>query len=183
MKQDSLQHLLDKYREGAIDSSELEQLNRLTHRDEVMKAAEGRARTIVRRRNVLGICLAMSSAAVLGISLWILLPKAEEPLLAKLQEEQSPAIIPAENNSPHADATVSMPKEMDTKSRIAKQVRSTAAATRQEALPDSRVAVSIGEPVIPEDGRRGIDAEPVVVCNSQCDADSVISEIWKFLSA
>ena len=26
-------------------------------------------------------------------------------------------------------------------------------------------------------------ADPVVVCNNHCDADSVISDIWKFLSA
>ena len=25
--------------------------------------------------------------------------------------------------------------------------------------------------------------DPVVMCNSQCDADSVISDIWKFLTA
>ena len=24
--------------------------------------------------------------------------------------------------------------------------------------------------------------EPVVICNNQCDADSVINDIWKFLS-
>ena len=39
MKQNSLQYLLDKYREGTLTDEERTELNRLAHRDEVMSSS------------------------------------------------------------------------------------------------------------------------------------------------
>ena len=46
MKTESLERLMDKYREGTLSDEERDELNRLTHRDAVMAAASQRARGI-----------------------------------------------------------------------------------------------------------------------------------------
>ena len=58
-----------------------------------------------------------------------------------------------------------------------------------EAVPVQVAAVSTGETAaaVPHKQKQQPKAvqagEPVVTCNSQCDADSVINDIWKFLTA
>ena len=145
MKQNSLQYLLEKYREGTLNDEERGELERLTHKDEVMASANHRVTAIVRRR----VSLAIAAVMVVGVGLMALLPRGmQQPLVAEVQEmpvvqEELPVVVevmlPAVNSAPEKKAAVAKPK-----------------ATRRD--------------------------EPVVVCNSQCDADSVISVIRKFLS-
>lgn len=145
MKQDSLQYLLEKYREGALSDDERSELERLTHKDEVMASASRRVVAIVRRR----ISLTIAAVMVAGAGVVAVLPHGmQEPMVAEVQElpavkEDVPAVeevmLPAVNNVPEKKAAAVKPK-----------------VKRRD--------------------------EPVVVCNSQCDADSVISDIRKFLS-
>ena len=176
MKQDSLQHLLAKYQEGTISNEELEQLNVLAHRDEVMAAAEGRARTIIRRRTMRTVGLVVAATAVLGAGVWLMTPRQEQPLMA---EATAPATIPAQVERtvdadivPVAAPQNSSPKKMARKTPIQQQ-QAVQPAAEAPAPQDSTLATPHSMP----------EAEPIVVCNNQCDADSVISEIWKFLSA
>ena len=63
MKQDSIQQLLAKRQAGTLTDSELEELNRLTHKDEVVAAANRRATGIIRRRVSLTIAAVMVAGA------------------------------------------------------------------------------------------------------------------------
>lgn len=161
MKNDIIQHLLERYREGTLSDSERAELNRLTHRDEVMAQAERQAGGIVRRRRS-----ALFSAAglmVAGLAAWSLLgPRhAEAPLVA---EAAVPAVVapqPAavEHLAPTTPATVQ---------RAAVRTAPVGTKKAAPATTAARTAPRV--------------EEPVVVCNNQCEADSVINDIWKFLT-
>ncbi len=176
MKQDSLQHLLSKYQEGTISDEELEQLNVLAHRDEVFAAAESRARTIIRRRTIRTVGFAVAATAVLGAGVWMMAPRQEQPLMA---EATAPTTVPAQVERP-ADNIIT-PAATPSTSTPRKVARETPAQQQQTVQPTV-------EAPAPQDSTLATphsmqEAEPIVVCNNQCDADSVISEIWKFLSA
>lgn len=167
MKNESLQQLLAKYQEGNLSPEELAQLNRLSYKDETIAAAEHQARGIVRRRTFRTVGLAMAGAAVLGAGVWLLRPQGESVLVAERHEaptavEQQP-VQPVETIADQQLAPV--PK---------------AAPRRQAAKPVPAEAVpeTVVTPV-----NEATDDAPVVMCNNQCDADSVISDIWKFLTA
>lgn len=158
MKQDSIQELLAKRAAGTLTDEELATLNILTHRDDVVACAEQRAvATCHRRRRV--AAMAAGVVAVVAVGLTLLMPRHEEPLMAK-QELPKQQVV-ADEVLP---ATV-------------------------EAAPVQVAAVSTGETAaaVPHKQKQQPKAaqagEPVVTCNSQCDADSVINDIWKFLTA
>ena len=65
MKTESQEQLLERYREGTLSDGDLAELNRLSHRDEVMAAAGQRAASIVRRRTQLGVGLAVAVLLVM----------------------------------------------------------------------------------------------------------------------
>ncbi len=145
MKQNSLQYLLEKYREGTLNEEERVELESLTHMDEVMDAASRRAMGIIRRR----VSLAIAAVMVVGAGVVAVLPHdSQEPLMAEVQE------IPEIHEMPVVEEVV-IP------------------STPQTVAP-ARVRVT--KPVRKE------DSEPVVICNNQCDVDSIISDIRKFLS-
>lgn len=157
MKTESLQHLIEKYREGTLSDSELSELQRLSHRDEVMAAAGEKAHSIIRRRRQAGISFA-AAALVVGAALWTLLPqhREEAPLIAETTE--LPATEPATVEvvaTPQHEA-VAMAQPVPHKAPAAKHTATTATPAAND--------------------------EPVVMCNNQCEADSVINDIWKFLT-
>lgn len=145
MKQNSLQYLLEKYREGTLNEEERVELERMTHKDEVMAAANCQVKGIIRRR----VSLAVAAVMVAGAGVMAVLPHdVQQPLVAEVQEvpvvqEETPwveeVIIPAVKKEPQRKAST----------------------------------------VVSKTKRRD---EPVVVCNNQCDADSVINDIKRFLS-
>lgn len=153
MKQQSIQTLLEKYREGTLTESELAELELLTHKDEVMAAASRRAMGIVVRRR---IALAMTVLLVGGAGVWAVMPhEGTEPLVAENRvpaEVQLPAVVKEEVQQKQEISVLPTVKSPD------KHI----ATTRAKAKPSQKA--------------------PVVVCNNQCDADSVINDIRKFLS-
>lgn len=176
MKQNSLQQLLAKYQEGTLSSEELEQLNALTHRDEVMAEAEGRARGIIRRRTRIA-GMAVATAVVMGAGIWLLSPRTEEPVLVASNVEKP---VPIEVRETVVNEEVEALKEeavapgkTDRNVVVAQKVKTEEPGSVIAAAPvDS--TFNVQQSSVPE---------PVVVCNSHCDADSVINDIWKFLSA
>lgn len=167
MKKDSIQELLAKYSEGTLTESERADLERLAHKDEVLATANRRATAIVRRRvTVVASVLLLSVAGV-----WAILPgqSGQMPVMAKADIAPQPAVVSA----PVAVTPEAMPTAVESQP-------SEPAARPSVVHPKRQVAPSLPEelvaPVIePSD-------DPVVMCNSQCDADSVISDIKKFLS-
>lgn len=155
MKNNDIQQLLERYREGTLSDSELAELNRLAGRDAVMADAGQRAAGIIRRRRT--TLFTLSGLLVAGATMWTLLaPRhSEGPLVA--------------------EAVVPQPEVVVTEPAAVEQL----APARPEVRPTvKRQVVKKEVPIIHEP----VDSEPVVVCNNQCEADSVISDIWKFLT-
>ena len=156
-----MQRLMEKYREGLLSDAEMETLNALAHKDEVMNAASHRAAGIVRRRTALCGTVAMVCLMV-GAGVWMTSPRQETPLLAEakaLEVLVEPTVTPLE------ESTVAENPRVEEKSRpVVTNPVAVKPADIEESLPVEEVK------------------EPVVICNNQCDADSVINDIWKFLS-
>lgn len=160
MKDNSLQQLLAKYQEGTLSADELEQLNQLTHKDEVLSAANRRANGIIRRRTIGAI---VSVVAVVGVGVGLLLPNNEAPLIAEAQE--APIV------------TTEQPTTIET-APVAQDdiIAPTPVKAKKKARPVIKTVDN--ETIVIEE-----NVEPTVICNNQCDADSVINDIWKFLTA
>ena len=161
MKQNSLQYLLDKFREGTLTDEERSELNSLTHRDEVMASAHSRARGILWRR----ASLAVGAVAVIGAGVLAVVPRpTEEVMVAEVREV--PAAVQV------APAVEQVLRPVEAREAVPKPVAM--------AKPESKVApTSRPANVKPATIKK---SEPVVVCNNQCDADSVINDIKRFLS-
>lgn len=157
MKQQSIQSLLEKYREGTLTESELAELEMLTHKAEVMAAASRRATGIIVRRR---ISMAMAVLLVGGAGVWAVLPHGgQETMMAESRppvEVQLPPEVLEEVQQPAVTLTEQPP------ATVAAPVKQRPAKAVAEATPKREI--------------------PVVVCNNQCDADSVINDIKKFLS-
>lgn len=154
MTQDKKQELLRRHAAGALSDEEREELSRMCGRDEIFAAADRKVAAIRRRRHA-GV-LAMAAAAVAAIgAVAVMAPQhGSETLVA---EQQQPLPIAVET----AVADVAP-----------------AASTAAEQQPRAAVATSK-----PARKVRHKAEEPVVMCNNECEADSVINDIWKFLSA
>lgn len=154
--------LWEKYRKGTLSASEREELNRLSHRDEVMQAASARAATIVARRR--SVFFAIVGLVVVGAAaVWMLQPTAVQgPVVAEAVVEQP---LPSDTDV----LTLPVEKEVE----VAMTTHPEAAMTERQRATRPTVRNSA----------QAAKAQPVVVCNNQCEADSVISDIWKFLSA
>lgn len=156
-----MQRLMEKYREGLLSDAEMETLNALAHKDEVMNAASHRAAGIVRRRTALCGTVAMVCLMV-GAGVWMMSPKQEAPLLA---EAKVPEVLAEPMVTPSAESSVAENPRVEEKIRpVVTNPVAVKPADIEESLPVEEVK------------------EPVVICNNQCDADSVINDIWKFLS-
>lgn len=159
MKQDSIQELLAKRAAGTLTDDELATLNILTRRDDVVAGAERRAVAIRGRRRRVAAMVA-GVVAVVAVGLTLLMPRHEEPLMAK-QELPKQQVV--------ADEVLPATVEAAPVQTAAVDAEKTAAAVAQTHRPQHHKAAKAGD--------------PVVTCNSQCDADSVINDIWKFLTA
>lgn len=159
MKQNSLQYLLEKYREGTLTDDERTELERLSHRDEVMAAASRHATGIVRRR----VSLVIGAVVVLGVGTTLMIPRpTEEVMIAEAHN-----VPPAVQMVPETEQVLRPAEMRETEPQHIIEAKTT--AKPMSACPTVR--------------RNAVrKSDPVVVCNNQCDADSVISDIKRFLS-
>lgn len=148
MKTDTLQHLLDGYREGTLSDNERTELEQLSRRDKVMAEASRRADGIVRRRRA--AIFSLTGLLLVGATVWSLLPREQAvPLVAEAAVPEIPIVS--------VEPTVEEP------------------AVEPPVIKDSPKHA-------PHRRTVSTSQEPVVMCNNQCEADSVISDIWKFLT-
>lgn len=170
MKQDTLQSLLEKYREGTLTDSERSELERLSHKDEVFSAARHQAAGILRRRVALGVTALM----ICGAGIWAMLPGAGNP---------TPQVAEATTPLPEAPQEVleTLAPAPVTETPLVAEVHETTrpAATARKTRP-TNVAPEEKPATVASPSKSSND--PVVMCNNQCDADSVINDIKKFLS-
>ena len=92
MKQDTLQSLLDKYREGTLTDSDRSELERLSHKDEVCSAARHQATGIIRRR----VTLTVTALMICSAGIWALRPGGSD-LSPQVAEVSTPLpVVPQE---------------------------------------------------------------------------------------
>lgn len=157
MKYDTLQQLLEKYHEGTLTDEEREQLDSMTHRDEVFASAERQARSIVRTRIMRTAACIASLLVVGGAVLWTQMPRQQDTMIAR----QEPIVVAPQVNS---EPVLTQPEPLQT----------VAAKPVAKPKPRPRVAKIQHTEIV--------DEQVIVVCNNKCEADSVINEIRNFLS-
>ena len=157
MKQETIKALLAKREAGTLTDEELEMLNRLTRRDEVVAGAERQAKVIVtRRRRTLAACVA--AFVMVGAA----------GMLFTQRHDSVPMV--AQN-----ETVAEVPEEEDIMAPVEVEPQQTAAVNVEKAMAPAKADR--------KHTTKPTAKDPVVMCNSQCDADSVISDIWKFLTA
>ena len=165
MKQNSIQQLLEKYREGTLSEAELAELTRLTHKDEVIDAASHRAERIIMRRRVTWASLTMVALLIVGVGIRAVMPEAEIPVL--MAEHHAPAIIQQQQGAEEVLSTT--PAVQEAVPAPARNIKSVPHRTSENKIAKT---VTV-EP---------IEEKPEVICNNFCEADSVINDIKRFLS-
>ncbi len=160
MKMDDIQRLLQKYHDGTLTPGEQAELDRLTHKDEVLGEAFHKADGIVRRRQVRYLAMAMTGLVLLGAGVWMARPSQEAAPLVAGRQALPAAVADEAPAPPPAQPTAARP------ANVAKPAPKPVAPTH--AAPHAAPHA---------------EQQTVVVCNTQCEADSVINNIWKFLSA
>ncbi len=164
MKQDTLQSLLDKFREGTLTDGERTELERLSHKDEVFSAARSQAAGILHRR----VALTVSALMICGAGIWAVLPGGGSQM-SQVAEVVAP--VPEAPQEVRETVAPEVPAEPAPMVAEVHKTKRPVAAAIKKARPEEVAPIE-----------QAAD-EPVVVCNSQCDADSVISDIRKFLCA
>ena len=173
MKQDTLQSLFDKYREGTITDSERSELERLSHKDEVFSAARSRAAGIIRRR----VALAVSVLMICGAGVWAIIPGGN----------QTPLMADAGVGTPHQNEVREVVSQLDSLPQGEQGPQDDITRKDVRPAPQSTPEHSSALPQTPRHSTtlprvEKSTNEPVVVCNNQCDADSVINDIRRFLA-
>jgi hypothetical protein len=178
----NLEKLLRSYQEGSLNPEELAELNRLTHRDQVLHAASQQVRAIRNRRYsaVAGVSAVLLVAGIVVFArpsvdnslaekpvvaqadVPTIDVSASENLLAPVQTEVRQVEVKPASSARHHDIDVLQPKPSLVSNEPVEQ------------------PVSI-ETVMEQREPSTIIDEPVVACNTQCSPDSVINDIWKFL--
>ena len=182
-----LETLLQQYADGTLTPEGQDELNRLTHRDQVLASASMQAGKIRRKR----IAVASTVATTL-IAAGILFPLTHKnqaisdntPLVAQ-NHTATPAVddtttLTVETTSPATTlpddpvVNTSTQKAATTVVTPAKTPAATAVRTEPKQPAHNRIFT---EPAVTTND------EPIVACNTQCSPDSVINDIWNFLNA
>jgi len=184
----NLENLLRRQYEGALTPEEQSELDRLTHRDQVIEAANRRAK-VLRRRQFAGAMGVVSVLLVAGTIFFV------RPLVG---QSNSTMPVVAKADVPKADASVLEEPETFTTSQqdelseatsvdvvsVTQRPSAKTAVSRQDSSPvatPKQVYASQDELADELQPSAILDCEPVVACNTACSPDSVINDIWKFL--
>ncbi len=185
----AIETLLQRYHDGSITPDEMDELNRLTHREDVIQMANAKATSIRRRRN--GRIVAVASVLlVAGVFFAVFtnqgLETGDEPLIAKVETHNvdvadlgQSAAVEKEDAQEHVAV-----EPMETELRVAaepvivpertmKAVASVRETVKEPLSHTQREVVNV----------EAMEIDPIVACNTQCSPDSVINDIWNFLKA
>ena len=177
-----MDNLLSRYHEGSLNPEELDELNRLTHRDQVLHVANQQARSINRRRytavtGVAAVLLVTGVIFFVSPSVDNALP--DSPVVAKADMPKPSGIVPdVQSVHTQRESTFNM-EETNHKTRqydttVLQPKPSLVSPIPAEHLVNVETVVEQLEP-------SAIVDEPIVACNTECSPDSVINDIWKFL--
>ena len=173
MRKDAIQELLAKYQQGTISDKELAELSILTRKDEVMEDAFCKADAIIRRRTIRAVSFVMAGLVLIGAGIWFATPGQERQGLTaetNVVTETTAAVEEARQEVPQ-------PAAKEVKDEEAPVLMASASEINRVEAKEEATVVKAEKPAAKR------SKKPVVVCNTQCDEDAVINDIWKFLSA
>lgn len=179
-----LETLLRQYAEGTISQEEMQRLNTLSHRDEVLAGAEARA-NILRRQRATRMSIAASVALIIAVVVAVALRSGTPAGLPDtvMEARLEPQTIVESLAEPVPEQPVVRHNPCQTPVREVAQVTPAAPDREMEAvataLQEAPAPVRVHEePPLPAHAGENY---PVVACNSECSPDSVINDIWRFL--
>ena len=178
----NLETLLRRYNEGDLNAEELDELNRMTHRDQVLQAANMRVRAIQRRRytTVAGVAVVLLVTGVFfftqpsvdnQLAETPIMAQADVPTLSEV-EPSTPVISKQAESTQQMSSIETRTRQHDT-AILQPKPKLVSVAPVEQAVSEE-VDIEQMEPVVVSD-------DPIVACNTQCSPDSVINDIWKFL--
>lgn len=184
MKNKDLEKLLGKYANDEISDDEMQLLSSITHRNEVMKSALGLATQIRKKRrrtiaSIVSVCI-----LVFGVELLMrpMLINDDEIKIAKVTEEK----IPVNTNVVESEIGIKeetlVKKEENVKIKPIEKKHiseSNIVEEKKVEIKEEIIIVPDKEVLIVDDMQ--YDEGTQVLCNVQCDADSVINDVWNFL--
>jgi hypothetical protein len=184
----NIENLLRRQYEGVITPEEQSELDRLTHRDQVIEAATRRAQ-VLRHRRLAG-ATGMASVLLIAGTIFFVNPSADGiandgPMLAQTQIPEmvapkvaepvsAPTTALAEPVSTGSDKLVAVETEPAIKQTIVRQNEAPTVGTENEQPVVDEEVNDVQHTIISA-------GEPIVACNTACSPDSVINDIWKFL--
>lgn len=184
----NIENLLRRQYEGNISPEELSELERLTHREQVIETATRRAK-VIRRRHLAGVTGVASVLIIAGFIVFVYPSiggiNTGKPMVAKTE---IPEIVPSNVTKvePIQSTIPETPvQETSTKSILDEEEP----VLKQSTMLHPSKSVSASEIIRnePEEVVNDIqptiisDCDPIVACNTACSPDSVINDIWKFL--
>lgn len=183
-----LETLLRRYAEGDITQEELQRLDVLSHRDEVLAGAASRARVLRRQRATrmsvvaslaivvaVVVAVALRSGSLTAVPDTVMVAEAvpQPAVVIPAEEMEAPvAVQPTERRAARRTTVREVAEAVPVAER---PVAEAVAAVQQEALASGQEADELPVQVHANPGY------PVVACNSECSPDSVINDIWRFL--
>lgn len=167
MKDQDIKVLLEKYSNGQITSEELDQLNKMTHKDKVWEASMLEAASIKKGRRTMVFAMVVIAFLAVGVAMWMKPAQmpAEQLVASHTEiERQSEEMVPTSEKVISGSKVLLSP---NTEAAPVQGHRDTA-VHHQEEMQEEMV-----ESMYPE---------MQVLCNLDCDADSVLIDVLRFLN-
>lgn len=175
--------LLRRHYEGIITPEEQSELDSLTHRDQVIKAATQRAKVL--RHRQLASAIGIASVLLIAGGIFIINSstnplKSDKPLMA---QASVPAVSVVETSPSSVHSTVSA---SESPQGLPAVQESKSAMPEPQPIPKQEVGAALAQSVEDEVADEIAptvlsESDPIVACNTACSPDSVINDIWKFL--
>lgn len=176
----NIETLLRRHSEGTLTPDEQMELDRLTHREQVLEAATHQARQIRRHRHT--SITAVASVVLVAGSLFFFrtggdAAKTTLPTVAQVQPQptQSDTMLGVQSTLAETAQPKHIAKVENTRQLVESVVREDSTPRHQSVKAQ---VVDDFEDMAPA---AFVADEQVVACNTQCSPDSVINDIWKFL--
>lgn len=164
-----MNQLVERYRRGELSDTERKRLEEMSLMDPVMATAAQHART--RRRSQLARVDTTAALLVgmVGAAWWYLAPQSSPSVTTRHTSTPTPAEVLPGEVQPAQPAVLAEP---------------VAQATHvvETVIPADAPAVERPAAAQPQPAAAASPREATVVCNTQCDANDVIDDIWKFLT-
>lgn len=175
MNNQDLQKLLARYASGNITPEELALLQETTHRDEVLRSSAALA-VGMRRTRMRNLSLVFTGVLLLtGAGFWL----AHEP------QQQESQLVAVQKESPASVVAVEEPRAVLPMARVAEpeMIATVVATEKKDTLIEPKVDREAPAEVEEVKESLGVIGDMQILCNLDCNADSVLNDVLRFLNA